>query len=143
MNGSMLGGGGGGFKVPALQADATLSQANPVSGTKYTVLATTKNVRVIAMSGSVTWTVQPNPLETHGTVDGITYNWSRANPVSATPYVPFLDPSNVEAAQSKGTLNQFSSYQAFLLEARSCKIEVETTGGTVSALDARVKYGKW
>ena len=45
------------------QADAVLSQANPVSATLYTVLGTTANVRILTIDTNVTWAVtQPTPL---------------------------------------------------------------------------------
>jgi len=56
---------------PKEKADGTLTQANPISGTKYTVLSTTRRVRILNIAARVTWTVQPNPLEIHLTIDGV------------------------------------------------------------------------
>ncbi|NVM23119.1 MAG: hypothetical protein HWN68_15215 [Desulfobacterales bacterium] len=121
------------------QADATLDQTDPVSGTKYEVLATTKNVRIILIEAQCTWTVQPTPLEIHVTIDGQPLVFSKADPVSedyyyATPYAPVAG----------GSLNVVAEvrHRAFLLEGRSVKVEAEITGGTVSNLSARVKYAK-
>ena len=129
-------------QVPALQADAVLAQANPVSGTKYTVLATTANVRIIGAMAKVTWTVQPNPLELHFTIDGLTVKHAQGNPVTATNY--FIE-EWTDAAQNTQGMNttNYAHYRAFSYECRSIKVEAETTGGTVSALDSRVKWSKW
>jgi len=127
-----------GFKVFQHQADAILSQANPISGDKYTVLDTTKNVRIIGIQAVVTWTVQPTPLECHITIDGLSLTASQTDPVSGTGY-------HVEIVEGGGTFRftlATHENRAFLVEARSIKIEVETTGGTVSNLSARVKYAK-
>jgi len=124
------------YPVPEHQADATLSQANPVSGTKYTVLDTTKNVRIISVSVQCTWTVQPTPIEVHITIDGVSITVGFTDPVSATSYFFVNDRSSLCVF----TANRA---QAFQLEGRSVKIEAEITGGTVSNLSATVKYAKW
>ena len=130
------------FPVPKHQADAVISQANPVSGTKYTVLDTTKNVRIIGVYVNCTWTVQPTPLEVHITLDGVAWKFSFTNPVSATGYfIIDLDIGNNENGQTLRTNG--TSRSAFILEGRSVKVEVEITGGTVSNLFARMKYAKW
>jgi hypothetical protein len=131
----------GGFKVPELQADAVLSQANPVSGTKYAVLPTTRNVRIIGSMIYVTWTVQPNPLELHMLVDGIQCTWAQANPVSPTFYYPYNHPGYAANSQYLDTTRPDN--RVFLLEGRSIFVEAEITGGTVNPLVCRVKYEKW
>jgi len=128
---------------PQQQADATLSQANPASGTKYTVLDTTPNARIIGISVSVTWTVQPTPLEIHVTIDGQTITYTIPNPVSAFKYLCANDVREPESSQPIIDTANYMLMGAFLREGRSIKIEAETTGGTVSSLDARVKYAKW
>ena len=120
------------------QADAVLSQANPVSGTKYTVLAATPNVRLIMVHAIVTWTVQPTPLEIHITADGQLLTFPFTNPVTATQYAPNSWAGN----DPGGFLSVNALTLAFILEGRSVKVEVETTGGTVSNIGARVKYAK-
>jgi len=127
--------------VPENQADATLSQDNPVSGTKYTVLDTTKNVRIIGIEIDCTWTVQPTPLEIHVTIDGIAMIFAQTNPVSATPYRALLNPAY--AADNQFMTAATNLDVPFLIEGRSVKVEVETTGGTVSNLSAKVKYAKF
>lgn len=125
--------------LPKYQAPATLNQSNPVSGTKYTVLDTTKNVRIICAYVKVTWTVQPTPLEMHITIDGQTITASVANPTTATRY--YLMYYNGEWTLNNSEYS--AAYRAFAIEARSIKIEVETTGGTVSNLSAAIQYAKW
>lgn len=126
--------------VFAHMADAVIAQANPVSGTRYAVLRTS-NARIISLFAQVTWTVQPDPLEIHMTIDGQTLRWYKGNPVTATGY----EPEN-GAAADPGWMNLnitgYFAYRAFILEGRQIFIEAETTGGTVSLLDCRVKYAK-
>jgi len=130
------------FAVPVRQADATLNQASPTSGTKYTVLDTVKNARILHIVVACTWTVQPTPLEIHVTIDGVAVSFSQTDPVSTSEYEaaytsPFYDAQGMADAGTRG------AYRAFLDEGRSVKVEVEITGGTVSNLSARVKYAKW
>jgi len=127
------------YPVPEHQADATLSQANPTSGTKYTVLDTTKNVRLLSIEVACTWTVQPTPLEAHISIDGQSYTAPFTDPVSAVYYEYALGGGAADVLTA--TAIQYN--RAFLLEGRSVKVEVEITGGTVSNLTARVKYAKW
>lgn len=129
--------------VPVQQSDATLTQANPVSGTQYEVLATTKNVRIIGMNVVVTWTVQPTPLELHVIIDGKTITFTFTNPVSAQIYTAGNDASKAESAQILTTTANVFLMPAFLREGRSVRVVAETTGGTVQNLEARVKFTKW
>jgi len=127
---------------PKQKADATLSQANPTSGDKYTVLSTARRVRVIGISVWVSWTVQPTPLEVHCTVDGQSYLFSIANPVNGTRYSAFIDERYGIGVSTLGA-DSYAKYRAYLFEGRSVKIEVETTGGTVSNISAKVVYAQW
>jgi len=129
----------GGPKVPAQQAEITYSLALPVSGAKNVVLAPTANVRIIAIYALVTWTVQPNPLEVHITIDGQLLTAAQANPATATMY--FVQKAATVSLQFSVT--DLTPYLSFLLEGRSVKIEVETTGGTVQSIDCYVKYQKY
>lgn len=124
------------------QADATLTQANPVSGTKYTVLAATSNVRLIGIETHVTWTVQPTPLLCVVTIDGIAYEFSVANPVSTTKYYVSIGMSAAEVNMALEATDRVSTGRPFLLEGRSVKVEIKTTGGTTSEIYGRVKYAK-
>ena len=123
------------------QPDATLNQANPVSGTKYAVLDTqqAQKVRIIGISVQCTWTVQPTPLEIHVTIDGQTVTFTITDPASATDHFACNSLGNAETAQE---LSITQPDQAFLREGRSVKVEAEITGGTVSNLSARVKWAK-
>lgn len=123
---------------PEHQADATLSQANPVSGTKYTVLDTTENVRIIWIRAKCTWTVQPTPLEVHITIDGESYSFYVSNPASAIWHNALFD-----IGEEILSATIIPGYRAFFLEGRSIKVEVEITGGTVSNLSGQVRYAKW
>lgn len=123
------------------QADATLSQANPVSGTKYTVLDTTLYARIINIDLMITWTVQPTPLECHVTIDGQARLFTTANPQSDHRYTALIDTNPLVATDVLG-IDLLVLHRSFLLEGKSIKIEAETTGGTVQNLEARVKYAK-
>jgi len=134
---------------PEHQPDATINVNNPVSGTKYewgyppgTPLGTQKNVRIIEISATCTWTAQPTPLEIHLTIDGNNITFGQANPVSGFNYSPEWWPDKAEADQLM-IQDGYSPYRAFLIEGRSVKIEAEITGGTVSLLSARVKWARW
>ena len=129
------------------QADAVLNQSNPVSGTKYIVLDTTKNVKILSVFVSVAWTGQPTPLELHVTVDGITKRFVRNNPASATAYIPQSNPDTAPASQYLVTTADAALPYLLktmdIINGRSVKIEAEIIGGTVSNLSARVKYAKY
>jgi len=130
------------FPTPEHQADATLDQANPVSGTQYEVLATTRNARIISVAVRCTWTVQPTPLQVHITIDGNTLSYSFTDPVTNRWYIAIR---RSEFAEDSGILAYLTTAQdmTFLVEGRSVRVTAETTGGTVSNLSARVKYAQW
>jgi hypothetical protein len=126
------------------QADAVLSQANPVSATLYPVLPTTANVRVISIETNLTWAVtQPTPLEVVMTIDGNTIIWTQANPVTATPYYARVRAGFTELTQDFEATSS-SPQRSFMLEGRSVKIEVRVTWAVTqpSPLNCRVKYSR-
>jgi len=129
------------YEVPEHQANATLNQAAPVSGTRYTILDTTKNARILKVSIHCTWTVQPTPLELHITIDGQALTFAQTNPVSTQRYRPIFSPNNVMVNCDDGGTD--ATIPAFFIEGRSVKIEAEITGGTVSNLSGTVRYAKW
>jgi hypothetical protein len=132
------------------QADAVISQANPVSTTLYEVLPTTANVRITSIAASITWAVtQPNPLEVVVTIDGISMIFIQANPVSATSYFVALFPQYDASGQTMSTTHTTSGAAStllvpFLLEGKSVKVEVRITWATTqpTPLVCRVKYAK-
>lgn len=130
---------------PEMQADLYLNQNNPTSGLKYEVMPTTELVRIISVTTSITHTVQPDPMECHITADGIATTNALATPATATWFYGThiyhgIFGDDVITFQS-GLPDRRDL--TFLFEARSCKIEMETTGGTVSNMKCRVKYAKW
>ena len=132
--------------VPEHQADAYLSQANPVSGTLYTVLDTTKNVRIITATCSITWaTTQPTLLQIIITIDGKSLIYTVSNPVSASWYELEIMGLYNEANQSLATDKDDSRKRAFFIEGRSVKVEVAITWATTqpTPLQCRVKYAKY
>lgn len=151
----MSGGSGARIQMFTMQPDALVNMSGgtpPVSGTKYewstdgsvaNAIGTQKNVRVLGIYISCTWTVQPTPLELHITVDGISYLFSIVNPVSGTPYYPRVSSSSAANAQALTTTDViYSLGSASLMDGCSIKIEAEITGGTVQALNMRVKWAK-
>jgi len=125
------------------QADAAISQANPVSTTLYTVLDTTKNVRIISIEAMITWAVdQPSPLEVVVTVDGVSIIFNRDNPVTATEYF-----GEWYGNKAGGDLIAFAAgttARPFLLEGRSIKVQIRVTwaGTQPTPLVCRVKWAK-
>lgn len=129
------------------QADATLSQVNPVSTTLYTVLDTTKNVRLLSIDAKITWaTTQPTPLEVVVTIDGVSIVFGVSNPVSAQDYhaslLPYVEAANEQLFATSGGISDMM--RAFLLEGRSVKVQVRITWATTqpTPLICRVKYAK-
>lgn len=133
-------------KVPAQQADAAISQANPVSTTLYEVLPTTKNVRIISIAANITWaTTQPTPLEVVVTIDGISFVFVQPNPVTATNYCAGLSGEKAENAQIFFAAAAADQYRAFMLEGRSVRVQARVTWATTqpTPLVCRVKYARW
>jgi hypothetical protein len=126
------------------QAEATLNQDNPVAGTLYTVLDTTKNVRIIGMSANVTWSAQPSNVTIVVTCDGKTLNFDCANPASATDFFAFLKEyaSQIGASYGMDSAAAYIRTRSFLLEGKTVKIQAKVTGGTSSNLKVRVLYAK-
>lgn len=123
------------------QADVTLNQANPVSGTQYAVLPATTFVRIIAGYAVVTWTVQPSPLELHATLDGITIDHQFVNPVSLQPYnLEDYYASRVITAQYLAVAVRS---RPFYYETTAGSVTAETTGGTVQNLSASIIYARF
>lgn len=125
------------------QADAYLSQTNPVSTTLYTVLATTQNVRIISIEADLIWaTTQPTPLEVVITIDGQTIIHIQANPANAAAYMAI--PLENALANAQGFSTTQNQTRAFLYEGRSVKIQARITWATTqpTPLVCRVKYAK-
>lgn len=131
---------------PTQRADAVISQANPVSTTLYEVLATTKNVRLIAIATNITWAVtQPTPLEVVITIDGITLVYGKANPVSTSDYEPFMRSDMPEANNQLTDKNTYLPFRPFMLEGKTVRVQVRVTWAVTqpTPLVCRVKYAKW
>lgn len=129
---------------PVLQADAAISQANPVSATWYTVLATKSNVRLISIQARIDWAVTQPTLVVRVTIDGNIYLYTIALPVTATSYYANNMANLPEALQTLQATDQSVS-RGFLLEGRSVKVEVNTVWAVTqpNPIIARVRYAKW
>lgn len=123
-----------------LQTDAAISQAAPGDGTQYTVLDTVENVRIISVWIECTWTVQPDPLELHGTLDGLTLKAAVTNPVSTQNYYLGVNPDLALNAQALTTTKPI---QSFIYDCRSVQLLAEVSGGTVQNLSCRVRYARY
>lgn len=124
------------------QPNGVLNQANPVSGTKYTVLDVNEACRIYDALVLCTWTVQPSPLELHFTIDGETFLESFTDPVTATSYRATRRHSNsliVPVMYLEAGYNATNAL-SFVYEGKAVKIEAEISGGTVSGLDALIKH---
>ena len=129
------------------QADAYLSQANPVSTTIYNVLPTTANVRIYTINANITWaTTQPTPMDIIMTIDGQTLQFRVVNPVTATDYVAVRDYSQVDTNQYAPTLaaTELNRMPAFLIEGRSVRIDIRVTWATTqpTPMTCRVKWAR-
>lgn len=135
------------------QADVLVDMSGgtpPVSGTKYewstdgsvaNAIGTQRNVRIYSIQAACTWTVQPTPLEIHITIDGNAIIHTKTDPVSAASYYGQNHSGNAPSNQLLAA-TQYYDRRGFVYEGRSIKIEAEITGGTVSALNARIKWAK-
>lgn len=133
--------GGRGFAVYKQQADAVIAAVPPALGTPIPFTMIPYNVRLIGATIECTWTVQPDPLEIHVVVDGVTFTFKKNNPVSATRYgLTHMDLEYQESSQS--LYAGLTTVQAFVLEGRHVAIGCEVTGGTVSRLDARLRWAR-
>jgi len=154
---SMLGGSGARIQMMQKQADSVTIIAAPVSTTKYEWLAgetgagaalgTQKNVKIISIDAKITWaTTQPTPLDVIVTINGITVNHLKADPVTATDYYACLAPFSASNAQYLETTPfTYPFYTPSPLhEGRSIKIEVAITWATTQPtnLTVRVKWAK-
>jgi len=127
------------------QADAAINQAGPVSTTLYDVLATAFNVRILSISVSVIWTVQPTPLEIVITIDGITIIHAVTNPISTTSYLCVPGKDVAPATQYLLAMTGVTPEElgpVILYEGRTVRVQARTTGGTVQNLIARVKWAR-
>lgn len=120
----MLGGSGGGFRVAQQQAWSQLNQAGAVQNTWYTILDTTNNCRVIGITVRIDTTGET--LEVQITADGETINGSVAANAN-TNYCVYLNNAANSAEELNLKNDSDPQYKAFLLEARSVKIEVRKT----------------
>ena len=132
--------------VPKMRADIDISQANPVSGTYYPVLAETSNVEILSVDAIVTWAVtQPNPMVIRVIVDGVTYLFSQANPVSGTFYYAFLHPGLAENAQLFTTTGSEIAPRSPLLKGRRVSVDIAVTWAITqpTPLVSKLRIAKW
>lgn len=139
--------------VPEEQLDSVTIISNPVSGLKYewktgesgagAVLGSQKNVRIIDVSAQCTQSVNPDSIQVHITCDTKLNTYTKATPATNTMYASKTMPHLAATAQQLDVATNFAQYRAFLKEGRTIKVEAEVTGGTVTELKLRVKWGKW
>ena len=105
------------------QPDAPLDEANPLNDTWYTVLDTTKRVRLIGISCRTGKTTAGtvSAMQIKVTVDGQSLLGSASDPTENTVYF-IRNPSSPDLLL--GTTDKTSS---FLLEGRNVKVEIKVT----------------
>lgn len=134
-----------GYEGYAQQADAAISQANPVSDTVYPVLAATPNVMVIAAYIKITWAVtQPTNLRIIVTVDGKAITYTIASPVTATAYFPVLTADTDGSQLSSSTIGSGTIIAMSNISGRSVQVDAAITWAVTqpTPLVCRVKYAK-
>lgn len=123
---------------PTYQADAALSQANPVQNTWYTILNTTLMVKCWSIIGYVATTGET--IEVRATIDGQVLTGSQAA-VAGTPYGWYKDP--LSSALYTDT-NYASQFVMCPFECKSLKVEIrKTTAAGAGNLNGRVTYSRW
>ncbi len=122
--------------------DAFIQQTAPVSEQWYTVLDTTKRVRVISIGSQTSWAVtQPHPTEVLVTIDGKSILFVLPNPISYSAYTAV----KLTNQENNGFSNTNYPRLSFLYEGRNVKVETRTTWAVNAPawVRCRVKYGKW
>lgn len=119
-----------------------INQVNPISGTEYEVMATSKHVEILLMSAHVVWTLQPTPLEIHIYINGVkAITHTRGNPATATEYYANSQPESPLLSQTfTGTLPIIAKLWPRI---ETIRVTAEITGGTVQNLYCRFLYGHW
>ncbi len=131
----MTGGSGARVQVWQHQTDATLTQAAPVQDTWYTALATTKNVRIIAMKFQIQTTGED--LEIELVIDGVTYIGSQTA-VAGTSYLAYKNAGYSDL--TTGTAGAHGAQYTFI-EGRSVRIRLrKTTANGAGDLLGRITY---
>jgi len=117
--------------------DATLSQANPVSGTSYTVLDAVNNARIIGIAVKVTYSSTIPLVKCQITMDGVNMDAVKSDMENNTWYTVRISEPYADLLYSIGT----HASRAFLLESRNVSIALGYSGvAEVTDLNARVKY---
>lgn len=127
---------------PKQQPDIYKNISNPVSATRYTILDTTPNVRLLSVMCQVVWTVEPLFLRCYITIDGRESIYIMANPASATFHFPVRVAGNEEGDQLL-SVTQYYRDAPYQFEGRRVKVEVEVFMGTSSNLTCRIKWARW
>jgi len=128
---------------PEHQPDAVLTQANPVQNTWYTLLSTTINVRLYAITVMVETTGET--LEVRLTIDGNVHVASIAAAANTYYYVFYRPSDGTLQLEPTGSLFHVNAVLgAKALESRSIKVEVrKTTAAGSGTLNGRAVYGRW
>lgn len=126
------------------QVDAYLSQANPVSNTEYTVLAVTPYCNIIGIDAYVTWAVtQPTPITVNMYIDGLSWAFSKTNPVTNTDYFAVINLNGAITGQILDATDR-SPVRPYLIKGKTVYITVQVTWAVTqpTPLVCRVRYAK-
>lgn len=121
------------------QTPKYLNQSNPVSGTFYEVLPTTRNVRLIGIGVLVAFSEVPSDIQVRLTMSKVTLLGIKTLPADGTYYFCHFNP---QGSMLYLDTVPYERERAFLLEDPSVRVQVVRTGGTVTLLRCRVLWSK-
>jgi hypothetical protein len=127
------------------QADAAISQANPVSGTLYEVLPATENVRIISILARIDWETTQPEIWVKITIDGTVILHYSVAAVSAIAQAVLRSYAVDEAWQPLAPLGgEEANRPAFIYEGRNVKVEAYVVWAVTqpTPLVCRVKWAK-
>ena len=130
----------GGKFVPEHKPGAYLNQNSPVQNTWYTVLDTTRNVRIIHIGYRVNTTGET--LEMRLTLDGNVFS-NTINATAGSWYYVALDSLSTSSLHINLT-SEMMPNRTFLAEARSAKLEIrKTTASGTGSIQVYVQYAQF
>ena len=124
------------------QPDAYVSIDDPTVGQLYSIPPfdiERRDIRIIGMAASCTWTGAPSEGAIYITMDGQLITYLCSGPVSGEIY---FAKNGTEFPESEQTLVTEPPDTAFLREGKRIKIQAKITGGIVTNLWVRIKWAK-
>ena len=126
--------------VPEHKPGAYLNQSSPVQNTWYTVLDTTRNVRIIHIGYRVNTTGET--LEMRLTLDGNVFS-NTINATAGSWYYVALDSLSTTSLHIN-IASEMMPNRTFLAEARSAKLEIrKTTASGTGSIQVYAQYAQF